>query len=144
LWQASASAGLLQHCIWMKKADRDPVTAIRLAQQLKSKLDRRAEQQPDKPGRSEAIHRLVETGLEGNPASAVAVLQGATDGARPFFEHRGFSDRTIRALIDSAIAAPEHLLFMTEDQLRSIPGIGNVSLAEIVAYRDRFISSPGM
>lgn len=126
----------------MKKADRDPVTAIRLAQQLKSKLDRWAEQQPDKPGRSEAIHRLVETGLEGNTPAAGAVLDGEADGARLLFEHRGFSDRTIRALIDSAIAAPEHLLFMTEDQLRSIPGIGNVSLGEIVAYRSRFIASP--
>jgi hypothetical protein len=126
----------------MKKTDRDPVTAIRLAQQLKSKLDQWAGQQPDKPGRSEAIHRLVETGLEGNPAAAGALLQGEADSARLLFEHRGFSDRTIRALIDSAIAAPEHLLFMTEDQLRSIPGIGNVSLAEIVAYRDRFITFP--
>jgi hypothetical protein len=123
----------------MKKADRDPVTAIRLAQQLKSKLDTWAEQQPDRPGRSEAIHRLVETGLEGNPAASAAIQREA-DSARPLFEHRGFSDRTIRALIDSAIAAPERLLFMTEDQLRSIPGIGNVSLAEIIAYRDRFIA----
>ena len=66
----------------MKKADRDPVTAIRLAQQLKSKLDAWAERQPDRPGRSEAIHRLVETGLEGNPASAGAILQGEADSAR--------------------------------------------------------------
>jgi hypothetical protein len=43
---------------------RDPVTAIRLAAQLKDKLDAWAAQQPDKPGRSEAIRRLVELGLK--------------------------------------------------------------------------------
>jgi len=30
------------------------------------------------------------------------------------------------------------LLFMTEKEIQSIPGIGKVSLAEIIAYRDRF------
>jgi hypothetical protein len=43
---------------------QDPVTAIRLAAQLKDKLDAWAAQQPDKPGRSEAIRRLVEIGLK--------------------------------------------------------------------------------
>jgi hypothetical protein len=42
---------------------RDPVTAIRLASGLKDKLDAWAAQQPDQPGRSEAIRRLVEIGL---------------------------------------------------------------------------------
>ncbi len=42
---------------------RDPVTAIRLAEGLREKLETWAAQQPDKPGRSEAIRRLVELGL---------------------------------------------------------------------------------
>ena len=129
----------------MTKIDQNPITAIRLAQGLKSKLDAWAEQQPDKPGRSEAIHRLVETGLEGNARkgpSTGAASQRPPHGATHLFENRGFSDRTIRALIDCALDGPERLLFITEDQLRSIPGIGNVSLAEIVNYRNRFAKSP--
>jgi DNA-directed RNA polymerase alpha subunit len=54
------------------------------------------------------------------------------------FEHRGFSKRTIEAVIACGIDAPERLLFMTEDELRSIPGVGKVSLAEIMRYRVRF------
>ena len=91
------------------------------------------------------MHRLVETGLEGNArrgSSVGAAFPSSTHGARRLFENRGFSDRTVRALIDGAIDAPERLLFMTEDQLRSIPGIGNVFLAEILAYRARFTKTP--
>ena len=40
------------------------MTAIRLASELKDKLDVWAAQQPDQPGRSEAIRRLVEIGLK--------------------------------------------------------------------------------
>jgi hypothetical protein len=69
------SAGLLRHCIWMKKSDQNPVTGHPL-QELKNKLDEWAEQQPDKPGRSEAIHRLVETGLEGNVGEGFFVWRG--------------------------------------------------------------------
>jgi DNA-directed RNA polymerase alpha subunit len=55
------------------------------------------------------------------------------------FRHRGLSDRTIQALVDCSIDSPERLLFMTEKEIRSIPGIGQVSLAEIIAYREKFI-----
>jgi hypothetical protein len=43
---------------------RDPVTAIRLSSELRETVDKWAEKQDDKPGRSEAIRRLVELGLK--------------------------------------------------------------------------------
>jgi hypothetical protein len=55
------------------------------------------------------------------------------------FRHRGLSGRTIQAPVDCSIDSPERLLFMTEKEIQSIPGIGKVSLAEIIAYRDKFI-----
>jgi DNA-directed RNA polymerase alpha subunit len=55
------------------------------------------------------------------------------------FRHRGLSHRTIQALVDCSIDSPERLLFMTEKEIRSIPGIGKVSMAEVIAYRDKFI-----
>jgi len=55
------------------------------------------------------------------------------------FRHRGLSDRTIQALVDCSIDLPERLLSMTEKEIRSIPGIGKVSMAEIITYRDKFI-----
>jgi DNA-directed RNA polymerase alpha subunit len=57
------------------------------------------------------------------------------------FRHRGLSDRTTQALVDCSIDSPERLLFMTEKEIQSIPGIGKVSMAEIILYRDRFIRS---
>jgi hypothetical protein len=42
---------------------QDPVTAIRLSSELRRTVDEWAETQADKPGRSEAIRRLVEIGL---------------------------------------------------------------------------------
>jgi hypothetical protein len=56
---------------------------------------------------------------------------------REAFSGRGFSKRIIEALV--AIDAPERLLFMTEKQVKSIPGIGKASIAEIMAYRAKFI-----
>jgi DNA-directed RNA polymerase alpha subunit len=55
------------------------------------------------------------------------------------FRQRGLSDRTIQALVDCSIDSPERLLFMTEKEIRLIPGIGKVSLVEIIAYREKFI-----
>ena len=54
-------------------------------------------------------------------------------------QHRNFSDRTVEALLKDGVDAPERLLFMCPDQLRTIPGVGKVSLAEIMAYRARFL-----
>ena len=42
---------------------RDPVMAIRLSGDIKKRVDSWAAKQEDKPGRSEAIRRLVETAL---------------------------------------------------------------------------------
>jgi len=42
---------------------QDPVTAIRLSEDLRAAVDGWAEQQDDAPSRSEAIRRLVEIGL---------------------------------------------------------------------------------
>jgi cytochrome c553 len=41
----------------------DPVRAMRLSDEFIAKVDAWAAQQPDEPGRSEAIRRLVERGL---------------------------------------------------------------------------------
>jgi len=59
---------------------------------------------------------------------------------RQAFEHRGFSERTIKALLDCGIDSPERLLFMTIAQLRDVPGLGRISLGEIKRYRSRFTS----
>jgi hypothetical protein len=42
---------------------QDPVTAIRLSEELKALIDKWRSTQPDKPPRSEAIRRLVYLGL---------------------------------------------------------------------------------
>jgi len=55
------------------------------------------------------------------------------------FAKRGLSERTIRALADCPIDYPERLLFMTEKEIQSIPGIRKTSMAEIIAYRDKFV-----
>jgi DNA-directed RNA polymerase alpha subunit len=55
------------------------------------------------------------------------------------FKDRGFSERTIEALVACGIDAPERLLFSTEAELKQIPGIGKASLEEIIKYRARFL-----
>jgi hypothetical protein len=47
-----------------KPTGRDPVTAIRLSKEMRSAVDTWATKQDDKPGRSEAIRRLVDAGLK--------------------------------------------------------------------------------
>ena len=56
------------------------------------------------------------------------------------FEGRGFSKRTVDALLAHGISAPERLLFMTETELQNISGIGASSLAEILRYRKQHLS----
>jgi alkanesulfonate monooxygenase SsuD/methylene tetrahydromethanopterin reductase-like flavin-dependent oxidoreductase (luciferase family) len=46
---------------------KDPVRAIRLSDEFLEKVDGWAAQQTDRPGRSEAIRRLVELGLKVRP-----------------------------------------------------------------------------
>ena len=55
------------------------------------------------------------------------------------FGSRDISKRTIEALIDYGMDAPERVLFMTESQLSKIPGIGAVAMKELRAYRHRFL-----
>jgi DNA-directed RNA polymerase alpha subunit len=55
------------------------------------------------------------------------------------FYGRGFSRRTANALFTRGIDAPERLLFASEAELKKIPGIGKVSLDEIMRYRARYI-----
>ena len=58
------------------------------------------------------------------------------------FWGRGFSKRTRKILLEH-IDAPERLLFVTEQEIRRLPGIGKVSLDEIMRYRSRFIPDEG-
>ena len=76
--------------------------------------------------------------LKASRTSALAVSE-------PFpFRHRGFSERTIRALMDCSIDAPERLLFMKPADLKKIPGVGKGSVDEIMRYRAKFIRSSVM
>jgi hypothetical protein len=59
-----------------------------------------------------------------------------------FFANRGFSAQTIRTLIASGISLPEELLLMTADEAGCIQGLGEDGLAEVKAYRERFLSAP--
>jgi Arc/MetJ-type ribon-helix-helix transcriptional regulator len=43
---------------------KDPVSAIRLSEELRAAIDKWALKQKDKPSRSEAIRRLVEMALK--------------------------------------------------------------------------------
>jgi DNA-directed RNA polymerase alpha subunit len=57
------------------------------------------------------------------------------------FRNRGFSDRTVYALVECGIDSPERLLFMDEATLAGMRRIGRASMAEIKAYRARFLPS---
>lgn len=53
---------------------KDPVTAIRLSPEMRENVDVWAAKQADKPGRSEAMRRLIDTAL----AAAAAKPRGKT------------------------------------------------------------------
>jgi DNA-directed RNA polymerase alpha subunit len=55
------------------------------------------------------------------------------------FTRRGLSGRTIEAVLGHGIEMPEQLLFMSEADLKAIPGVGKAALKEIAAYRARFL-----
>jgi hypothetical protein len=80
-------------------ARHDPVTAVRLATELKDKLDAWAAQQPDQPGRSEAIRRLVELGLT---VKMSAKQPSSSKAARA----KELATKTIEKIIDPS-APPE-------------------------------------
>ena len=72
---------------------------------------------------------------------------GPDDGPNPTlgrkewsqYAGRGLSDRTVEALVANGILEPERLLFMTEAQLKVMPGIGKVAMSNIGAYRAKFL-----
>jgi hypothetical protein len=63
---------------------------------------------------------------------------GAMFNAGAMFTARGFSYSTIKTLAIAGIDAPERLLFATEADLLSIPGIDENAFQEIARYRARF------
>jgi ERCC4-type nuclease len=74
-------------------------------------------------------------------AARLATLMGSSihqAGQTHQFQHRGFSERTIKALAKS-VDAPERLLFMAEHEIEKMPGIGEASVREIRLYREKFL-----
>jgi hypothetical protein len=78
------------------------------------------------------MDRQLKQEIRAKTSGANAVLE------RNPFRARGFSDRTIDALIAFRLDAPERLLFMTHEAVKDIPGIGHAELSEISRYRSRF------
>lgn len=78
------------------------------------------------PRRLEALARIAEQVFE--PIRAAAL-----------FKERGFAQRTIEALVARGIDSPERLLFMAEDQIKKIHGVGKASMREITTYRARYL-----
>jgi len=58
--------------------------------------------------------------------------------SRVAFLVRGFSDRTVDALIAHGVDAPERHLFTVKADLKDIPGIDKASFNENMRYRTRF------
>ena len=84
---------------------QDPVTAIRLSEDLRAAVDGWAEQQGDAPSRSEAIRRLVEIGLtvktKGRPKS-----EGPKQRQEPKQRARDMAGNTIDRMTDTT-ASPD-------------------------------------
>jgi hypothetical protein len=60
------------------------------------------------------------------------------------FRDTGLSDRTVTALLASGIDVPKRMLSMTLTEIAIIPGVGKVSLDEIMRYRARQSDIPSM
>ncbi len=54
------------------------------------------------------------------------------------FKADGFSDRTIKALLEYGTDGPERLLVMDPRAIRCIPGVGDFCMKEVERYRARF------
>ena len=77
-------------------------------------------------------------------AANEAVFAGMDDrAAQHFFSKRGLSADSIRVLIAHGIEMPEELLLATESELLQIDGLEEAGLAEVKAYRRRFIDKDG-
>ena len=83
--------------------------------------------------RADATERRDENGV-----SFFGINVDAVFSAGAMFTARGFSYSTIRTLAMAGIDAPERLLFATETDLLSIPGIDEKAFDEIARYRARF------
>lgn len=57
----------------------------------------------------------------------------------PSWAGRGLSEWAVKALLANGVEEPERLLFMSEAQIKVIPGIGKVSMSDIASYRARFL-----
>jgi hypothetical protein len=74
---------------------------------------------------------------------AVSVMQAANKLANRISDRRdrfsfrdtGLSERTVKALLACGIDAPKRLLSMTPAEIAIIPGVGGISLGEIMRYR---------
>jgi len=78
-----------------------------------------------------------------NTLSGRVAVMGLTEGLSESlhlarFEHRGLSDRTIVALVQAGLDAPERLLFMSRSSIRRLKGIGDVSSREIAEYQRQY------
>jgi hypothetical protein len=51
-----------------------------------------------------------------------------------------FTAHVTRALISYGIDGPERLLFMSDSEIKEIPGLGKGALTEIELYREQFLS----
>jgi hypothetical protein len=77
--------------------------------------------------------------MQGKRKAARHVANVLSSVVRDRFRNRGFSDRTIEAMVACGMDAPERLLFMNEDEFRHIPEIGKPALAQITRYRETFL-----
>jgi len=59
--------------------------------------------------------------------------------AQQFFGRRGFSAKTVMTLVGAGIKFPEELLSKNEQQIDTIFGRDENGLAEIHAYRTKFL-----
>jgi DNA-directed RNA polymerase alpha subunit len=74
---------------------------------------------------------------------AVSVMQAANKLANRISDRRdrfsfrdtGLSERTVKALLACGINAPKRVLSMTPPEIAIIPGVGKISLGEIMRYR---------
>jgi hypothetical protein len=66
-------------------------------------------------------------------------LQKSERSHQNFCAGRGLNEQTIKVLRANGIEEPERLLFMTEAQIKVIPGIGKVAMSNIAAYRAKFL-----
>jgi hypothetical protein len=70
VYMAKASKNVVRKRPGRPATGQDPVTAIRLSPKVREIIDEWASRQPDTPGRSEAIRRLVDIGLTAKPPKA--------------------------------------------------------------------------